>query len=249
MVFFYIEFSEVSDGIYEIREFMLRGGNGGAYLNRSSEGNTKKRCGNRGGGSRNVNDAVRKALEEYDADKTTRADFALESAGGTIVSVRDTEQYEPRSRSCTFFGLPICPSSNGPRQIIQPSILPGECWAFKGSTGTAIIKLLGRVHIDGISLEHISKTISPTGLIDTAPNEFVIMGLEEEEDEGDLLGSFTYDINGPTLQIYQVFPVDKSYPLIEFSVLSNHGHPLFTCVYRLRVHGTLDDTDHDDDDL
>lgn len=29
----------------------------------------------------------------------------------------------------------------------------------------------------------------------------------------------------------------KAYPMVELRVLSNHGHPKYTCLYRFRVHG------------
>lgn len=51
---------------------------------------------------------------------------------------------------------------------------PGQCWAFKGSRGQATIKLLTPVRICGVTLEHISKSISPSGEISTAPKDFSI---------------------------------------------------------------------------
>lgn len=58
--------------------------------------------------------------------------------------------------------------------LLQPGMAPGQCWAFKGSRGQAIIKLVSPVRISGVSLEHISKSISPTGEISTAPKDFSI---------------------------------------------------------------------------
>lgn len=51
---------------------------------------------------------------------------------------------------------------------------PGHCWAIKGSHGGAVVKLLGKVQINGVSLEHISESVSPTGEISSAPREFTI---------------------------------------------------------------------------
>lgn len=58
--------------------------------------------------------------------------------------------------------------------FLQSGVMPGECWAFKGSTGTAVIKLISKVYISGFSLEHISQNISPTGDISTAPRDFAV---------------------------------------------------------------------------
>lgn len=41
-----------------------------------------------------VRKIVRQALNKYDADKTGLVDHALESAGGSIVSTRCTEEYQ-----------------------------------------------------------------------------------------------------------------------------------------------------------
>lgn len=51
---------------------------------------------------------------------------------------------------------------------------PGHCWAIKGNSGGVIIKLIAPVKIDSVSLEHISKNLSPTGEISSAPNSFSV---------------------------------------------------------------------------
>lgn len=52
---------------------------------------------------------------------------------------------------------------------------PGHCWAFKGSHGGAVIKLLGKVQVNAVSLEHISENVSPTGEVSSAPKEFIVL--------------------------------------------------------------------------
>ncbi|KAK4874862.1 hypothetical protein RN001_014222 [Aquatica leii] len=227
--YFYYGFTEIQNEICNLKEeFYSLSYNRNMDMGQKSKYGAKRKksiCSKRGYGNdeENIKAIVNAALRQYDADKTTRADFALESSGG----------FDSFSRSPTLFGIPICPDSTGPRQIIQPGVLPGECWAFKGTTGNVVIRLLGPVFIDGVSLEHISKEISPTGLIDTAPKSFSIWGLATENDSGVLLGEFTYDVNGPTLQSFDIDDnLSQSFDHIEFKVHSNHGNPLFTCVYR-----------------
>jgi SUN domain-containing protein 1/2 len=60
-------------------------------------------------GSGNVNeDYIRKIVKEilaiYDADKTGIVDYALESAGGQILSTRCTEKYQEKSGQISIFG-------------------------------------------------------------------------------------------------------------------------------------------------
>ncbi|KAG7247583.1 hypothetical protein CRUP_028865, partial [Coryphaenoides rupestris] len=81
-----------------------------------------------------------------------------------------------------------------------PDVYPGNCWAFKGSQGYLVIKLSLRVQPTAFYLEHIPKTMSPTGSITSAPRNFSVY-------------------------------------IIEVRVLSNWGHPEYTCLYRFRVQG------------
>ena len=114
------------------------------------------------------------------------------SAGGAILSIRDTEPYSTGAPVLKLFGIPLCQQQNTPRAIIQviwlylisltfwsqciyqTGVLPGECWAFKGSRGSVVIRLLGHVYVSGVSLEHISSLISPTGETATAPKDFSV---------------------------------------------------------------------------
>ncbi|VDP78129.1 unnamed protein product [Echinostoma caproni] len=93
--------------------------------------------------------------------------------------------------------------------ILQPGNNPGDCWPFHGSTGQAVIRLSAPVIISAVSLEHLPRSLAPNQRLDSAPKDFVIKNQTE--------------------------PVQY----VEFTVLSNHGHPVYTCVYRLRVHGTM----------
>lgn len=193
-----------------------------------------------------VKNIIREQLNVYDSDKTGKTDFALESAGGRIVKIKDTENYVP---AITFLGITLSDSKNGPCTMIQSSSDLGECWAFKGNKGTAIIKLLGRVRINAVSIEHISPKISPTGDIVTAPKEFSVYGLpyvDCPDQEKILLGKFEYLDNGSTIQMFEIIDCNAcgtcipSFDLIELQIHSNHGSSQFTCVYRFRVHGELD---------
>lgn len=140
----------------------------------------------------------------------------------------------------SLFGLPLWYFSQSPRVVIQPEMYPGNCWAFKGSHGYLVIRLSLKVFPTSFCLEHIPKSLSPSGNITSAPRRFTVYGLDDEYQEGgQLLGDYTYEEDGESLQ---TFPVkeknNKAFQIIEMRVLSNWGHPEYTCLYRFRVHGS-----------
>ncbi|KAB1263467.1 SUN domain-containing protein 1 [Camelus dromedarius] len=160
-------------------------------------------------------------------------------ACGSILSTRCSETYETRTALISLFGIPLWYLSQSPRVVIQPDIYPGNCWAFRGSQGYLVVRLSMRVRPTAFTLEHIPKTLSPTGNITSAPKDFAVYGLESEyQEDGQLLGQFTYDQDGESLQ---TFPAPKrpegAFQIVELRIFSNWGHPEYTCLYRFRVHG------------
>ncbi|KAG3260156.1 Sad1 and UNC84 domain containing 1, transcript variant X9 [Ictidomys tridecemlineatus] len=182
---------------------------------------------------------VNKALKLYSQDKTGMVDFALESGGGSILSTRCSETYETKTALLSLFGIPLWYFSQSPRVVIQPDIYPGNCWAFKGSQGYLVVRLSMKIHPTIFTVEHIPKTLSPTGNISSAPKDFAVYGLENEyQEEGQPLGQFTYDQEGESLQMFHAPErPDKAFQILELRILSNWGHPEYTCLYRFRVHG------------
>jgi len=188
-----------------------------------------------------VEGIVKAALAKYDADKTGLFDFALESAGGSIFSTRCTENYELSSAVMSVWGVPIWWETNTPRSILQPGTAPGQCWAFRGSHGAVVIKLSAKITPKAVSVEHISPLSTPDGQLASAPKNIAIGGLV-----GDTLvpiANITYDKAGEPVQTFWFTSQQQQFDSLEFNILSNHGHPDYTCIYRLRVHGDLTEED------
>ncbi|XP_077774694.1 SUN domain-containing protein 1 isoform X14 [Podarcis muralis] len=182
---------------------------------------------------------VNNALKLFSQDKTGMVDFALESGGGSILSTRCSETYETKTALISLFGIPLWYFSQSPRVVIQPDMHPGNCWAFKGSQGYLVVRLSMMIYPTAFTLEHIPKTLSPTGNITSAPKDFSVYGLESEyEQEGVLLGQYIYDQDGEPLQMFQVTETtEKPFQIVELRIFSNWGHTEYTCLYRFRVHG------------
>lgn len=188
-----------------------------------------------------VKQFTRKEIDLYDADKTNKADYALEPSGGIIVSTKCSKTYLEGNIEYSINGvLPVYWTSISPRIVIQRTkVTPGECWAFKGAEGKLVIKLSRRIVPTAFTYEHIRKELSPDLNIDSAPRHFRVKSLKDENDEdGLLLGEYEYNENDGPLQQFEVqnpHPIPTEF--IELHILSNHGEMKFTCLYRFRVHG------------
>ncbi|XP_054281864.1 uncharacterized protein LOC128999399 isoform X2 [Macrosteles quadrilineatus] len=186
-----------------------------------------------------VNATVERLLAIYDADKVAKVDYALASSGATVVSTRCTETFSTKSANYHVWGYPLwSKAGNDPKVALEPGIVAGQCWAFVGNQGFMIIELSQNITITGFTMEHLPKSLSPSGNIDTAPQDFHVLGLESEKDDMPiLLGKFTYLDNGKSLQYFDALEVDHSFKMVELVIESNHGSLEYTCLYRFRVHG------------
>ncbi|XP_021180459.2 SUN domain-containing protein 1 isoform X5 [Fundulus heteroclitus] len=186
---------------------------------------------------------VKEALRLFSHDRTGQADYALESGGGSIISTRCSETYETKAALLSLFGVPLWYFSQSPRAVIQPDVHPGNCWAFRGSTGFLVIQLSMMILPTAVTMEHIPKTLAPGRTLHSAPRDFSVYGLRDEHEEsGKLLGNYTYDEDGEDLQTFPISDENnEAFQIIEVQVLSNWGHPEYTCMYRFRVHGTPSD--------
>ena len=80
-----------------------------------------------------------------------------------------------------------------------------------------------------------------SGKIDSAPKDFIVLGLQEEKDPNpEVLGRYTYDQTGEPLQFFDVDQLRSyTFNFVEVHILNNNGNEKYTCLYRFRVHGSL----------
>lgn len=187
-----------------------------------------------------VEQLIDDTLAIYSADRIAKFDFALEDAGGSVVTNQCSKTYTPTLATVSLFGIPLWHVSTSPKAIIQPQVYPGDCWAYEGSKGHALIRLKDEIVITGVTLEHIPRALTPNGSLTTAPHNFTVWGKNscEDDEEGVWLGDFAYEENGPPIQEYTVEVLEpKTFGFVLFQFLTNHGNEHYTCVYRVRVHG------------
>ncbi|XP_061488003.1 SUN domain-containing protein 3-like [Rhineura floridana] len=183
-----------------------------------------------------TNLAVKKIYEDH----VQMADWAQKTIGATIDKDRTSNSYEPENlKNCWFRSLFVS-SANPPDTILQPDVYPGNCWAFQGSEGQVVINLPEKIQPTAITVQHISKAISPSKGVSSALKDFLVFGLEDETREETLLGKFMYDIEKEAIQTFQLKnEYSKQFLHVKFKVQSNWGNSEFTCIYRVRVHGKM----------
>lgn len=76
----------------------------------------------------------------------------------------------PNSRLWRLLAPPLMDASFS----FQPDISTGNCWAFQGSRGHVVIRLPEKIWPTAFTLWHISKAVSPSGEVSTAPREFAV---------------------------------------------------------------------------
>eukprot|EP00633_Aureoumbra_lagunensis_P007636 CAMPEP_0197317970 /NCGR_PEP_ID=MMETSP0891-20130614/49202_1 /TAXON_ID=44058 ORGANISM="Aureoumbra lagunensis, Strain CCMP1510" /NCGR_SAMPLE_ID=MMETSP0891 /ASSEMBLY_ACC=CAM_ASM_000534 /LENGTH=422 /DNA_ID=CAMNT_0042808197 /DNA_START=1135 /DNA_END=2403 /DNA_ORIENTATION=- len=213
----------------------------------SSEQKSSKRCDSFAELSRLADEAVRTYL---DGDRVGDFDYALGAAGAKIVKKLTSLPYTPPNRvvpTSIWHAMGRDAGVGRPEDAISQRVTFGSCFAFAGNHGSLTVRLSAKLHPFAVSLEHIHSALcNPVHNLNcsSAPRDFRILGRDDtdpETSEPFLLGQFQYDALARDKPTVQTFPLDSipDHPidLISLEVLSNHGHPDYTCVYRFRVHG------------
>ena len=200
------------------------------------------------------------ALELYSADRTGLVDYALKSSGGSVVATSPPHYAHPINPTTSpwlslFTRGPWLPS-HPPDEMLTPTTSVGSCWPMQGSRGAVLIHLRERVRVTGLTLQHVSRGVVSDGggARGAMPRRVRLRGVGEgelwnatrevEEGEveggaGDVLGEFEYQKDGPQVQQWQVGGGSgEGYEYVRLDILSNYGNDNYTCIYRVRVHGT-----------
>ncbi|NWI15389.1 SUN3 protein, partial [Crypturellus soui] len=124
-------------------------------------------------------------------------------------------------------------------------VSPGHCWPFPGSQGQVVIKLPAQIQPTALTMQHIFKTVSPSGNISSAPRDFSVsvslcqvIGVGAEGEEETVLGTFMYDVEKEGMQTFSLKnELPKAFQYIKLLIKSNWGNPDYTCIYRVQLHG------------
>eukprot|EP01125_Pyxidicula_operculata_P016441 TRINITY_DN5661_c0_g1_i2.p1 TRINITY_DN5661_c0_g1~~TRINITY_DN5661_c0_g1_i2.p1 ORF type:complete len:501 (-),score=90.72 TRINITY_DN5661_c0_g1_i2:63-1565(-) len=183
-------------------------------------------------------------VKDYvDTDRVPMVDYALAPGGSvfdyevpTIAATDGFDLIKKKLKSFLFRKL----NSGTADNILNPGILPGNCWFVDGTSANITIALPCPIVITDITIDHAHPKISRD--MTTAPKDFRVYGINADgikiiEKELIMEGVYTLDDQN----VVKTFPVqqisNKSYNLVRFEFLSNHGGNSL-CIYRVRVHSS-----------
>ncbi|XP_027621506.1 SUN domain-containing protein 3 isoform X2 [Tupaia chinensis] len=154
-----------------------------------------------------MSNLVNYVLKKVREDQVQMADYALKSAGASIIEAGTSESYKNNKAKLYWHGIGFLNYEMPPDIILQPDVHPGKCWAFPGSQGHTLIKLARKIIPTAVTIEHISEKVSPSGNITSAPKEFSVYGITKKcEGEEIFLGQFIYNKTGTTVQTFGLQP-------------------------------------------
>ncbi|XP_075154176.1 sperm-associated antigen 4 [Haematobia irritans] len=180
------------------------------------------------GGNQAQNENTAKIVDE-------RINYASAELGAKILQFKAEPPFTTNFFK-TWMGMGF--STNPPIKMLRSGMEPGNCFAFKNDKADVTIQLAYGIYVDQIVLAHISRNQTPTLDTSSAPMDFRIYGIYGDFYEFSL-GKYRFHNNPDELsQRYTVITNDRI-EYLRFEFESNHGHPNYTCIYRIAVFGKL----------
>ncbi|XP_073930753.1 sperm-associated antigen 4 protein isoform X4 [Castor canadensis] len=177
-------------------------------------------------------------FQRLNEDFVRKPDYALSSVGASIDLEKTSHDYEDTNTAYFWNRFSFWNYARPPSVILEPDVFPGNCWAFEGDQGQVVIRLPGRVQLSDITLQHPPPSVAHTGGANSAPRDFAVFGLQADDETEVFLGKFTFDVQKSEIQTFHLQNDPPSaFPKVKIQILSNWGHPRFTCLYRVRAHG------------
>ncbi|XP_058894103.1 sperm-associated antigen 4 protein [Kogia breviceps] len=177
-------------------------------------------------------------FQRLSEDFVRKPDYALSSVGASIDLEKTSPDYEDANTAYFWNHFSFWNYARPPTVILEPDVFPGNCWAFEGDQGQVVIQLPGRVQLSDITLQHPPPSVAHTRGAQSAPRDFTVYGLQVDDETEVFLGKFTFDVEKSEIQTFHLEnDPPAAFPKVKIQILSNWGHPHFTCLYRVRAHG------------
>lgn len=177
-------------------------------------------------------------FQRLNEDFVRKPDYALSSVGASIDLEKTSRDYEDANSAYFWNRFSFWNYARPPTVILEPDVFPGNCWAFEGDQGQVVIRLPGSVQLSDITLQHPPPSVAHTGGASSAPRDFAVYGLQVDDETEVFLGKFTFNVEKSEIQTFHLQnDPPTAFPKVKIQILSNWGHPHYTCLYRVRAHG------------
>ncbi|ORZ22595.1 UNC-like C-terminal-domain-containing protein [Absidia repens] len=208
-----------------------------------------------------VRSLIDTAIQKYHQDVLGTPDYALATRGAMVLTSYTSATFSPVDSQkrkqlwwWTQWYSQWSQMQVSPVVALTPGTHAGQCWPMKGDHGSLGIQLSEPIAVQAVTVEYPSRSVVANH-VSSAPKEFEVWGIkhidkkkkrtvDDDDDEGTntiFLGSFTYDIKSSASPV-QTFSLDTNRYIVLQGVVvrvrSNWGNHQFTCLYRIRVHGT-----------
>ncbi|XP_033916663.1 SUN domain-containing protein 3-like [Melopsittacus undulatus] len=184
-----------------------------------------------------VQGIINQVLEKLEESQVPMTDYALKSSGAAVIPEYTSPSYRSSAYKIVLFSLLSLDYVRSPELILEKENHPGNCWPFHGSQGHVLIKLSVPIIPRAVTMDHVSGPPLLKNGVSSAPKDFAVYAVTEDQEE-QLLGLFVFLAPLNPTQTFQLKnEISGSVNYILLRVLSNWGHPDYTCVYRFRVHG------------
>ncbi|XP_065535754.1 SUN domain-containing protein 3-like [Lathamus discolor] len=184
-----------------------------------------------------VQEIINQVVEKLEENQVPMTDYALKSSGAAVIPEYTSPSYRNTAYKISLFSLTVMDYVRSPELILEKENHLGNCWPFHGSQGHVFIKLSVPVIPRAVTLDHVSGPALHGDGISSAPKDFAVYGVTEEQEE-QFLGQFVFLAPLNPTQTFQLKNEHSGFVnYILLQVLSNWGHPDYTCIYRFRVHG------------
>ncbi|CAO3594683.1 unnamed protein product [Absidia cylindrospora] len=211
-----------------------------------------------------IRNLIDTAIQKYHQDVLGTPDYALATRGAMVLTPYTSATFSPvdSEKRKQFWWWTQWYSQWSQMQVspvvaLTPGTHAGQCWPMKGDHGSLGIQLSEPIAVQAVTVEYPSRSVVANH-VSSAPKEFEVWGIKhigntldkkkkrtvDDDDDSTntiFLGSFTYDIKSSASPV-QTFSLDTNRYIVLQGVVvrvrSNWGNHQFTCLYRIRVHGT-----------
>ena len=181
-----------------------------------------------------IEDKLSATLRQQRTKEHLPLNYALLSLGARVLPYLTSGTFRRTSDNIFMEAMRMGARGKPPQIVLIAENSAGNCWAFTGPSGTLTISLAQSIIPSEFAIAHLEKL---HGLDrGSAPKDILVYGMKRPEEEGELLATFRYDLDGDAVQRFPASRIsEEKLSFVQLRILSNWGNKEFTCLYQFMV--------------